>query len=237
MSPENYYLGWDVGGWNCDHNPNSRDAIVILDQSLHLVGTPWRGNLRKTINEAGSTREFLEALFRLNQATLPEGPVAVILAIDTPLGFSEEFRALVNNLGAVGEVGKSQDNPYLFRQSEFRLFKRGWKPLSPVKDMIGSQATKGMHVLGRFAPRIERCGVWTDGAGFRAIESYPTVCREAASIKALRSRINQKMPHSDIEDALTCALLASLFVTEPDSLEAPYPEVPVREGWIWVPKE
>ena len=50
--------------------------------------------------------------------------------------------------------------------------------------MIGSQATKGMHVLAKFAPQIESCGVWTDG-GFRAIETYPTACRNTKVIKTL----------------------------------------------------
>jgi len=27
-----YSIGWDVGGWNCDHNATSRDAIVILNE-------------------------------------------------------------------------------------------------------------------------------------------------------------------------------------------------------------
>ena len=25
------FIGWDVGGWNCDKNPASRDALVVLD--------------------------------------------------------------------------------------------------------------------------------------------------------------------------------------------------------------
>jgi hypothetical protein len=44
--PESFYIGWDVGGWNCDHNQKSRDAIVILSHDLSIVGRPWRGNLR-----------------------------------------------------------------------------------------------------------------------------------------------------------------------------------------------
>ena len=44
-----FFIGWDVGGWNCDNNSNSRDAIVILDDDLTLVGKPWRGNLRESI--------------------------------------------------------------------------------------------------------------------------------------------------------------------------------------------
>jgi hypothetical protein len=26
-----FFIGWDVGGWNCDKNRESRDALVILD--------------------------------------------------------------------------------------------------------------------------------------------------------------------------------------------------------------
>jgi hypothetical protein len=49
--PTTLYIGWDVGGWNCDKNNKSRDALVILDADLKLIGKPWRGNLRTTINE------------------------------------------------------------------------------------------------------------------------------------------------------------------------------------------
>ena len=58
---------------------------------------------------------------------------------------------------------------------------------TPIKDMIGSQATKGMHVLGRFAPIREACGVWTDGRMLRAIEAYPSACKRSACIEALRT--------------------------------------------------
>ena len=28
---EHLFIGWDVGGWNCDRNPNSRDALFVVD--------------------------------------------------------------------------------------------------------------------------------------------------------------------------------------------------------------
>ena len=35
MSKLAYFsIGWDVGGWNCDKNQRSRDAIVILNPDL-----------------------------------------------------------------------------------------------------------------------------------------------------------------------------------------------------------
>ncbi|MGO9017169.1 MAG: hypothetical protein ACLQVJ_02350 [Syntrophobacteraceae bacterium] len=53
LSPYDFfYIGWDVGGWNCDKNLNSRDAIVILDSALAIMGKPWRGNLRTAINNS-----------------------------------------------------------------------------------------------------------------------------------------------------------------------------------------
>ena len=52
----NYYIGWDVGAWNCDKNRKSRDAIVVLDGEKTVKGI-WRGNLRKTINDSKNSKE------------------------------------------------------------------------------------------------------------------------------------------------------------------------------------
>jgi hypothetical protein len=101
--------------------------------------------------------------------------------------------------------------------------------------MIGSQATKGMHVLAKFAPIIESCGVWTDGAAFRAIETYPTACRKTPVIQRLLHG-RDKLEPTDVEDAHTCALVAHLFGTERGVLEEPDATVPRNEGWIWIPK-
>ena len=125
---------------------------------------------------------------------------------------------------------------HLFRQTERYLFEHGLKPLSAIKDMIGSQATKGMHVLAKFAPIVKSCGVWTDGVALTAIEAYPSACKKSAIIKKLRSGY-QALGHDDGEDALTCALLAYLFAEQREALAAPGPSVRVREGWIWVPKD
>jgi hypothetical protein len=98
--------------------------------------------------------------------------------------------------------------------------------------MIGSQASKGMHALAKFAPQIESCGVWTDGRGFRAIETYPTACRDSKAIKKFLNR--NKMKPDDKEDARICALVAHLFATDRCTLEAPDDKASSSEGWIWV---
>ena len=195
------FIGWDVGGWNCDKNGKSRDAIVILDAHQGIVGKPWRGNLRATINSAPDSAAFTAALFALCGAQATLGDTPVTLAIDTPLGFSQEFVRLVTGLQAVGELGRSDTNPYLFRQTERHLFAHGLKPLSAIKDMIGSQATKGMHLLARFAPAVARCGVW-QGGSLTAIEAYPSACKSSPTVQALQQSFG-KMAHDDLDDALT----------------------------------
>lgn len=117
FQPSSFFIGWNVGGWNCDKNGKSRDALSILDTNLSIVGQPWRGNLRKTINEATSATEFLCKLLSLCAVESPRA-IQVTMAIDTPLGFSEAFGDLVTGIRPVEVVGSSEENPYLFRASE-----------------------------------------------------------------------------------------------------------------------
>lgn len=235
VSPS-FFIGWDVGGWNCDKNGKSRDAIVILDHTLTIVGQPWRGNLRECIATATTTPDWLTALFAKCEAEHAEQPRRVTMAIDTPLGFSDEFVGLITRQGCVEPDETSGRNRYLFRHTERHLFERGLKPLSAIKDMIGSQATKGMHVLSKFASQIESCGVWTDGHGFRAIETYPTAYRNAPMVKTLLKG-SKPLGHTDKDDARICAVVAHLFATKRDALEEPHDNVPHREGWIWVARQ
>lgn len=239
-------IGWDVGEWICDKNPNSRDALVVLDSQRKLHGRPWRGSLRRLINKSIDTDDFLCRLLSLCGL---EGSdyqsVPVVLAIDTPLGFSQGFIDLLINGHAVDSIDRSSENPYLFRRTERLLFERGLSPLSALKDMIGSQATKGMHVLARFAPQIEACGVWTDGRRLRAIEAYPSACKRSTIMAELHQEFGirgeadggspEGFQHGDQIDALTCALIAWLFHFQPDMLIQPEPDTPMKEGWIFAP--
>lgn len=233
---QSVYIGWDVGGWNCDHNPRSRDAIVILDSDLVIVGKPWRGNLRNSINEAGTSGEWIGTLFNLCNANKPSDDSHVTLAIDTPLGFSEEYVRLLTELKCAGPMDSSITNRYLFRRTERYLFEHGLTPLSAVKDMIGSQATKGMHVLAKFSPYNDSCGVWTDGKRFRSIEAYPAGCKGSQILKYLL-KDRKPLDTGDLEDARICALIAYVFVNDRSALEPPGNDVPRSEGWIWIPRD
>ncbi len=116
-----FFIGWDVGGWNCDNNPRSRDAIVILDEDLRIVGAPWRGNLRTVINEAATTQQWTACLFGLCGRE-PAEYAALTLAIDAPLGFPAALLALTTHLEPAGPIGDSPTNPYLYRHTERALF-------------------------------------------------------------------------------------------------------------------
>jgi hypothetical protein len=215
-------IGWDVGAWNCDKNPNSRDALVVLDSQRKLLGRPWRGSLRRLINQSVDTDDFLRRLLGLCGLEDSDYQLApAVLAIDTPLGFSQGFIDLLVNGHAADSIDRSSENPYLFRRTERLLFERGLTPLSALKDMIGSQATKGMHVLARFAPQIDTCGVWTDGTRLRAIEAYPSACKRSSIMAELHQEFGigvnatgsepEGFQHGDQIDALTCALIAWLY--------------------------
>jgi len=252
-----FYIGWDVGGWNCDKNANSRDAIVILDESRSIIGTPWRGNLRHAINESRNSTEWIHALFNLCDAGTPPNNANYILAIDTPLGFSQDFQRLLNGEAVNDPIGTSASNPYLFRQTEHFLFEYGLTPLSAVKDMIGSQATKGIHVLAKFAPKIISTGVWSDGNTLFAIEAYPSACKTSKTIEEfllpfIEARVELSEPaksvwdgaqfisminHEDKRDALLCALIGWLYQNNLDALVQPEEGVSPTEGWIFVPKD
>ena len=43
--------------------------------------------------------------------------------------------------------------------------------------------------------------------------------------------------HLDMEDALTCALVAYLYAARIDALCAPPEDIPDAEGWIWFPAD
>ncbi|QDV74215.1 hypothetical protein [Botrimarina mediterranea] len=234
LANNHFAIGWDVGGWNCDKNPNSRDAIVILDDAAAIVGTPWRGNLREVILQSASASEWVAALFTLCRFSPPERSCRVTLGIDAALAFPVAFIDLVTK-GLAAEPSKvSSQNGYLFRYTERRLAMEGFPPLSPIKDMIGSQATKAMHTAAKFTRPTGVTGVWSDGGGLTLFETYPTVCRRAPLVCELTSR-HEVIEQEDIRDAFVCAAVAHLYAHTPTAMEHPTPEAPRAEGWIWRP--
>jgi len=237
-----FALGWDVGGWNCDKNPTSRDALILLDANHHQVGQSWRGNLREVINRADNQQAWLQqiaALLALPNDFFAQQPHPVFMGIDTPLGVSVAWQELIINFKAAGVIDDSASNPYLYRATERWLIRQGHTPLSAIKDMIGSQATKGRHLLAKISPYQASCGIWQDATGrLNAFEAYPSVAKKSAQMQHAFAQIRwqQACPEpGDIYDAAYCALSAATLASQPDRLAQPPTDTPWSEGWIYVP--
>ncbi|PAR26763.1 hypothetical protein [Vibrio metoecus] len=249
-APQAWYIGWDVGAWNCEKNANSRDALVVLNPQGELVGKPWRGNLRDTVAVAANYTDWLFMVAKLCQFDAKTKALFtvqnLVMAIDTPLGFSNGLLQLLQGEAVTTPFTASCDNPYLYRHTERVLFAHGFSPLSAVKDMIGSQATKGLHLLRKFGFTPSQSGVWQlnqssqNQCQYSALESYPTVLKTstlvAQYIEQLRSQTDFNNWHQDIQDAAYCAIAALLYQQLPNTMATPTKDV-ITEGWIYVPKE
>ncbi|WP_294947100.1 DUF429 domain-containing protein [Sulfurivirga sp.] len=231
-----FYLGWDVGGWHCDHNRNSRDAIAVLDEEGELIGWPWRGNLLPLINMADTVEGWLTGLFERCELEI-DVSVRCVLAIDAPLGWPQALLHLAHGQPANHVPERQRENPYLYRLTERLLFERALRPLSAVQDMIGSQATKAMHVCTRLTPEQMAHGVWssTDGR-LIVLETYPAALKRSAMVVQALPR-SARSYSGDRLDAIYCATLARLFDQYPDSVWSPEWSAPAEEGWIWVPRD
>ena len=242
----NLFLGWDVGAWNCDRNGKSRDALCALaigESGPMIVGHPWRGNVRDLlVGHEGSA--LIDALLR-RLGVAADVTRHVTVAIDAPLGWPKRMIELVTT-GAVVDVPPEADkNPYLFRAQDLALFTMGHRPLSMVRDMIGSQSTKGIHFLQRARLLPVATGVWGRESTV-AIETYPAAAVRDVEVGTLTSQLladligreNQQRSiawQADIRDAISCALVALLHRNQPQRLEAPDEGADATEGWIWLP--
>ena len=106
-----FFIGWDVGAWYCDDKKRSQDSVVILDGDLNIVGSPWRGNLRESLNNATSALDWILTVHRYCEGGEPPENTLFTIAIDTPLGFSEPFLQLSTCLRLAEPVGARNTNP------------------------------------------------------------------------------------------------------------------------------
>jgi len=236
---EKFYLGWDVGAWRCKPSSKSCDALVILNENAHVVGSPFRNSLKNTLNEANDTQEILTNLFNL--CGLNYKGEEVVMAIDTPLGYSEAFVKLISDYTSSHKIPDDyKNNPYLFRKTEKHVFEANIlrnngkvvRPLSAVNDMIGAQSTKGIHFLAKFSPIIYKSGIWKSNCEkLTILETYPSVNRE------ITIPIDLNYNNDDIKDAYICAKMAYIFDKHIENLEAPSSDIPEKEGWIWYLKK
>ncbi|MCI0358165.1 MAG: hypothetical protein L0211_06765 [Planctomycetaceae bacterium] len=243
-----YYVGWDVGGWNCSSRSASQDALAILsreEQSFRVMGSISRGPIRKSINRSSK----LHSILNEECGTSIQHDDSITIAIDTPLGFPLAVQSLISGGDLPPEVPDDySENPYLYRVTERWLFSRNFPTLSAIKDMIGSQATKGMHALRKLGLTTAEgeCGVWRNGR-IVAIECYPTTCKRSENVGCAGSATVQRLFDSlddarhlaavDQIDAVHCALIAYLFAADKSQLVGPTHNAPASEGWIWTPRD
>ena len=245
-----FFVGWDVGGWHCDKNASSRDALVVVanrSEQIAAEGKAWRGNLRSTLM-AYSDGALISQMLGLCGLDA-ERATEVIIAIDAPLGWPSAMMRLAQGGTASFVSAADGENPYTRRATELALIQRGFAPLSAVRDMLGSQSTKGLHFLRAAGLQEVSTGVWrhTDDRGrtVTAIETYPAVALQVDRLRRLqadvlsrtdgRLNIGGKPMHDDVRDALACALVAAQFVEGPAMIEPIPADVPAGEGWIVLP--
>lgn len=247
------YIGWDVGGWNCARNPRARDALCVLrseNDGTRLIGEPWQGNLRNALNESRGS-ELMRAVLRCCRVEAEE-PFKMTIAIDAPLGWPLAMLRLFDNGDTVAAPDDFRQNPYLFRETERFLAAHGFEPLSAVKDMIGSQATKAMHFLRAIGSQRSGVGVWKSSieqGDLVAIETYPSACERSTMFRDVFSTVEQaddfqrhisergEAYRQDVRDALRCAVIAYLYAENPACLKPPASRTSPEEGWIWVPED
>lgn len=246
------FVGWDVGGWHCDRNATSRDALVVTglhDGKVVVEGEPWRGNLRSALmTETGHA--LVRSMLGLCRVGA-DAETEVVVAIDTPLGWPSAMMRLAQG-GAPSHVSAADgENPYTRRETELELIRRGFAPLSAVRDMLGSQSTKGLHFLRAADLQEVANGVWRAsgpaGGAVTAIETYPAVALQMSPLRALQAEVLDRTPaglrtgekplHDDIRDALACALVAYLFSEHPALIEPAPATIPAGEGWIILPAD
>lgn len=229
------FIGWDVGGWHCDHNPRSRDALVVLDQDGERIGQPWRGNLRQTLNDASSSETLVTALCNLCGIEPDLIPDQLILGIDAPLTLPPALTALVNGVALPSVSADGSQCAYLYRYPERWLAQRSIRPLSAIKDMIGSQTTKAMHALAAIKADVVTAGVWQSD-GLTILECYPAAAKRDPAIELANRQLSQKHWHQDELDALYCAQVAWRWLRHPETLVKPPTDCSEADGWIWIPE-
>jgi hypothetical protein len=252
-----FQIGWDVGGWHCEKG-QSQDALVVLESAegqVRRVGRPFRGNLASVL--LNHRAELVRQIISKCEFDTGDDFDATI-AIDTPLGWPDAFAKLIKTgLPDVGRQFADRYNPYTRRKTEIDIIERKIRrvdrhgqrhtretvmPLSPVRDMIGSQSTKGLHFLRAVRSSPVSPGIFRSAEGgisTISLEAYPSLARAACNPefdRVFRS-LRDESEHEDIEDALNCALVAHFYTDRREQIaDIPDDESLIDEGWIIYPR-
>ena len=236
-------IGWDVRGWMSKEQAVA--VLALLGDKIEWLGFCERFKFSRA--EALSLSSILSPAFKGHLPSNLLDRTDIVLAIDAPLAFSSDFRALVNSESWLIKPPMSEiDNPLAYRACE-RWVKEQFnkKPLSASFDKLGNNASlaisfsKSLKSEGfNLVPQDETPSTRT------IIEVYPGLTktdmgRSHPAIPPLARRIPAQFePGTDIYDAAICALLGAVYSGWGRGLNIPELVPPVdrfdmAEGWIF----
>ncbi|MBY5920942.1 DUF429 domain-containing protein [Ferrimonas balearica] len=240
-------IGWDVGGWQ-----GKKQAVAVAAWRRGDKAVTWLG-----ISPAFSLSQ--RAPLSLDTLLSPAGVSVDVVAkakqvtigIDAPLAYPLAFKRLLAGEPVLDTAPQAEiDNPLAYRDCERWVhWTFGKKPMSPVFDRLGNNATVAMSAL--HALRRQGYSVLPQDAdeAIRAvIEVYPALLKDAAESASpakpmFRPFLPDPVPQTgDVYDAALAALVAlghglcALGEEEALSLPCilgPAPGYVRDEGWVY----
>ena len=222
------FVGWDVGGWHCDRNASSRDALGSNRRQRR------RGRRNRTAVARASSSRFMDQ----------SGPSVVSAMLDLCGVKCEELHRGQCRYRHAAGLAARDDAAGSGRSHQCECV-HGRKPLHPTKHRVGldparpftpvcrprhvGESSRNRDSTSSAPPGLRRSAHWrkTDDAGrtVTAIETYPAVAlkmdrllrlQAAGSASHRRPSRDREIPlHDDIRDALACALVSYLFAECP----------------------
>lgn len=212
-------IGWDVRGWR-----GSKQAVAALRLEGGASKTEWLNVSGYFQFRQGEAVEMASLLSAFNGAAVQEAVSDVdqiVIAIDAPLAFPDEFRRHLNDPQSAPVPAESEiENRLAYRDCERWVADQFWKPLSAAFDKLGNNATLAMAL----ARNLRRDGFGVipfDSGDFdrRVLEVYPGIVKEAkrrdaAAIPPVHHLLPDGLePSTDRYDAAICAVLGLVFAT------------------------
>ena len=236
-------IGWDVRGWMSKEQAVA--VLALLGDRIEWLGFSERFKFSQA--EALTLSSLLSPAFEGHIPSTLFDRTEIVLAIDAPLAFSSDFRALVNGESRLIKPPESEiDNPLAYRACE-RWIKEQFrkKPLSASFDKLGNNASLAI-TYARWLRSEGFSLVPQDGkpSTREIIEVYPGLTktgigRSHPAIPPIAGKIpTQFEPGTDIYDAAICALLGAAYsgwgrgLNIPE-LVPPADGIDMAEGWIF----
>lgn len=199
-----YFVGWDVGAWNCEKTKfadGSQDSVVVLKKNCEDIDLQfaWMGNIyEREETNFNSWCDFLKILISDKKNVIfhnkelfndiEKNKCNFVVAIDAILGCPQAAYNIWNlrePLDNNKNIGYNKAN-FIYRTTENVIQST---PLSVVKDMLGSQSTKALYLLKTMGMNWnEKTFQWRKDDDI-AFETYPAAAASNyATFELLKSK-------------------------------------------------